>query len=677
MIQKILVANRGEIACRVFRTARRMGIRTVAVFSDADCHALHARSADEAFHIGPAPAADSYLSFARLFEAIAASGADAVHPGYGFLSENPEFAQAVAEAGAIFIGPSPEAMRSVGDKRAARRLMRAAGLPVVPGAENVDNFAELRRAAEETGYPVMVKAAGGGGGRGMRRVASETDLESAFDSCQREALAAFGDGRLLVERCIDSARHVEVQVFGDSCGGIVHLFERDCSAQRRHQKILEEAPAPGLEPGLARAIREAAVSAARAVGYVGAGTVEFLVPASGGGFFFLEMNARLQVEHPVTEAVTGEDLVEWQIRVAAGESLPRGQEMIRLSGHAIEARFCAEDPANGFMPAPGLLRKLGLPGPGAGVRIDTGVESGDSVPPEYDSMIAKVIVHGRNRPEALGRLAEALSGIRISGPPTNLEFLIALVESPEFRSGSPDTGLVERMLQANGLSSPPPPLEAIVAASLSVHLTETGRWTRRRGERFGANSPFSSVDGWRVQGAAEQIQALQWGDEEYEVRLRPLNSGAWAASVDQDAKTRFARPSDAGLIRIATGDQSRWVPILTEAEEAGSAWWAFQGTRRWRFDVPLASERSESGGDTQSAFRAPLPGNILRHHVQAGDLVEAGDPLVTVEAMKTEHTIRSPGAGRIVALHGEIGGSVNEGEELLVFEARTATQVGS
>ena len=379
------------------------------------------------------------------------------------------------------------------------------------------------------------------------------------------------------------------------------------------------------------------------------------------------MNARLQVEHPVTEAVTGEDLVEWQIRVAAGESLPRAQEMIRLSGHAIEARFCAEDPANGFMPAPGLLRKIGLPSQGAGVRIDTGVESGDSVPPEYDSMIAKVIVRGRNRPEALGRLAEALSGIRISGPPTNLEFLLALVESPEFRSGSPDTGFVERMLQANGLASPPPPLEAIVAVSLSVHLAETERWTRRRGERLGANSPFSSVDGWRIQGAAEQIQALQWGNEEHEVRLRPLNSGAWAASVDQDAETRFARPSDAGLIRIATGDQSHWVPILTEAEEAGSAWWAFQGTRRWRFDVPVASERSESGGDTQNAFRAPLPGHILRHHVQAGDLVEAGDPLVTVEAMKTEHTIRSPGAGRIVALHGEIGGSVNEGEKTARF----------
>ena len=282
MIQKILVANRGEIACRVFRTARRMGIRTVAVFSDADRHALHARSADEAFHIGPAPAADSYLNFARLLEAIAASGADAVHPGYGFLSENPEFAEAVAEAGAIFIGPSPEAMRAMGDKRAARRLMRAAGLPVVPGAEDVDNFSELRRAAEETGYPVMVKAAGGGGGRGMRRVASEADLESAFESCRREALAAFGDGRLLVERCIDSARHVEVQVFADSYGGIVHLFERDCSAQRRHQKILEEAPAPGLEPGLAREIREAAMSAARAVGYVGAGTVEFPRPCIGG-----------------------------------------------------------------------------------------------------------------------------------------------------------------------------------------------------------------------------------------------------------------------------------------------------------------------------------------------------------------------------------------------------------
>ena len=368
MIRKILVANRGEIACRVFRTARRMGIRTVAVFSDADRNALHARSADEAFRIGPAPAADSYLNVDPLLQALAASGADAVHPGYGFLAENPKFAEAVATAGATFIGPPPAAMRAVGDKRAARRLMRDAGLPVVPGAEDVNDLESLRRAAEEMGYPLMVKAAAGGGGRGMRRVESAADLDTAFETCQREARAAFGDGRLLAESFIDFSRHIEVQIFADSHRNFVHCFERDCSAQRRHQKILEEAPAPNLEPGLARRMRNAAIAAARAVGYVGAGTVEFLVPAAGDSFYFLEMNARLQVEHPVTEAITGLDLVEWQIRVAAKEPLPAEQEALTAVGHAIEARFCAEDPANAFMPSPGYLRRLHFPQADDGLR---------------------------------------------------------------------------------------------------------------------------------------------------------------------------------------------------------------------------------------------------------------------------------------------------------------------
>ena len=675
MIRKILVANRGEIACRVFRTARQMGIRTVAVFSDADQDALHVRSADEAFRIGSAPAADSYLHIDSLLQALATSGADAVHPGYGFLAENPAFAEAIANAGATFIGPPPAAMRAVGDKRAARCLMRDAGLPVVPGAEDVNDPDSLRRAAEMTGYPLMVKAAAGGGGRGMRKVEFAEDLDAAYETCQREARATFGDGRLLVERCIEFARHIEVQIFADSLGNFVHLFERDCSAQRRHQKILEEAPAPDLEPGFARQIRDAAVAAARAVGYVGAGTVEFLVPAAGDGFYFLEMNARLQVEHPVTEAITGLDLVEWQIRVAAKEPLPAAQSATRAAGHAIEARFCAEDPANAFMPAPGYLHRLDLPQLDNRLRIDSGVESGDRIPPEYDSMIAKIIAHGRDRQEAIAGLLRALSGIRTSGPPTNLEFLLALTGSEEFRSGTVDTGLVERMLQEGRLSAPPPTPEAIIATAVSAHLGEASRWRRVRHQRFGGHSPFSSDDSWRLGGASEQVQSLRWGNQEHTVRLRPMPSGtangnAWFASLDGATESRIARPAGRGRIRVATEGGSGWVLIRTEADESDSAaWWTMHDFGRWRFTLPPIADGGEASMDGEHAFRAPLPGHILQHHVRVGDLVNTGDALVTVEAMKTEHTIRAPAEGRIIALHGEIGGAVEEGEELLAFEA--------
>ena len=408
MIRRLLVANRGEIACRIFRTARRLGIKCVAVHSAADENAEHVRQADESWYLGPAPAAESYLNMDRILQ-LAERSIDAIHPGYGFLSENPEFATRVIEAGITFVGPPPDAMRAVGDKRTARLRMKKISIPVVPGEEKVRTVAEFRTAARRIGYPVLVKAAAGGGGRGMRRVDTPDELSSALHAARHEAKAAFGDGRLLLEHCVESARHIEVQIFADSQGGIVHLFERDCSLQRRHQKIIEEAPAPGLDEDLTLQLREAALRVAREVGYVGAGTVEFLVPRDGPDpFYFLEMNARLQVEHTVTEEITGEDLVEWQLRVAAGETLPRTQEELAVTGHAIQARLCAEDPSDDFRPSPKPLRRLVLPEPGPGLRIDSGVVEGSAIPPDYDSLVAKIVASGPNRDAARARLYRAL-----------------------------------------------------------------------------------------------------------------------------------------------------------------------------------------------------------------------------------------------------------------------------
>ncbi len=679
MIRKILVANRGEIACRVFRTARRMGIRTVAVWSDADRGALHVRSADEAFRIGPAPASDSYLNVPAILRALASSGADAVHPGYGFLSENPEFAEATAAAGATFVGPSPEAMRAVGDKREARRRMRRAGVPVVPGAEDVDDLASLREAARETGFPLMIKAAAGGGGRGMRRVERPSELEAAYEACRREAQAAFGDDRLLAERCIDAARHVEVQILADSRGETVHLLHRDCSAQRKHQKMLEEAPAPGLDPDLSERICATAVSAARAVGYLGAGTVEFLVPASGDAFYFLEINARLQVEHPVTEAITGMDLVEWQIRIANGEPLPGDAQPVGADGHAIEARFCAEDPDKGFMPAPGRILRLSFPEDRRDLRIDTGVEDGDRIPPEYDSMIAKIVAHGETREAARRRLVEALAATWSWAPATNAEFLLSLAESAEFRDGTVTTDLIERMLAEPSSTGPSPEPEALVAAALEAHRTRSRRRPGGRAKGSGAGfSPFSADDGWRLAGPAELAQKLRTGEEEFEVRFRrdsaaPADVPVWTARIGSDGRAIVARNPAPGLYEVESvdGDASRSVRVET-VDDAGTGWVAFRDLRRWRF-APVADSVSETGGRSLGdAFRAPLPGHVLRRHVEEGDRVRAGDKLVTVEAMKTEHAVLAPAAGRVVEFRHAVGDRVSEGETLLTFEFEDA-----
>ena len=449
MLAKILVANRGEIACRVIRTCRRLGIATVAVFSDADEHALHRSLADESMRLGPPPARESYLDIERIVAAARESGAAAIHPGYGFLSENPDFAEACASAGLVFIGPPPTAMRAMADKATAKRIAAAAGIPVLPGSFPGDQSdAALLAAAEEIGWPVLIKAVAGGGGRGMRRVDGPAAFAKSLAGARREAAASFGDDRMMVERCVDRPRHVEVQIFGDAQGNVVHLFDRDCSLQRRHQKVLEEAPAPGLPEDTRARMTEGAVRLAQDIGYQGAGTVEFIADAANGsgadGFWFLEMNTRLQVEHPVTEAITGLDLVEWQIRVADGESLPLPQERIARNGHAVEVRICAEDPARRDLPSPGTLRRLDLPGSAEGVRVDTGFRTGDVVSPYYDSLLAKLIVHAPTRETALRRLAAALGQGRIDGVASNLRFLKAVASHAGFGAGEIDTGFLDR-----------------------------------------------------------------------------------------------------------------------------------------------------------------------------------------------------------------------------------------
>src|SRR5512138_1138010 len=510
MFEKILIANRGEIACRVIRTARRLGVRTVAVHSEADANARHVRLADEAVAIGPAAARESYLSVPRILEAARATGAQAIHPGYGFLSENADLAEACATAGVVFVGPPASAIRAMGSKAAAKALMQKAGVPLTPGyhGENQDP-AFLAREAGRIGFPVLIKASAGGGGKGMRRVDAPEDFAAALASCRREAAQAFGDDRVLVERYVLRPRHVEIQVFGDAHGDVVHLFERDCSVQRRHQKVLEEAPAPGMTPQRRAQVGAAAVEAARAVGYVGAGTVEFIVDPSGA-FYFMEMNTRLQVEHPVTEMITGLDLVEWQLRVAAGEPLPVLQEQLRIDGHALEARVYAEDPDKGFLPSTGRLLHLAQPETSYHVRIDAGVEEGDEIGPWYDPMIAKLVVWDATRERALARMQTALAQVRIVGVQNNVEFLSRPVASPAFAAADLDTALIEREKEFLF----PPSRETPEEAWLLAALAELAR------ERAGASpsaartaaAPWDERDGWRLNSRASRTITLRLGE---------------------------------------------------------------------------------------------------------------------------------------------------------------------
>jgi acetyl-CoA carboxylase biotin carboxylase subunit len=623
-IRSILVANRGEIARRVFATARQMGIETVAVFSDADADAAHVHDADVAVHIGPAAARESYLVQAKIIQAAKEAGADAIHPGYGFLSENAEFAEAVAKAGLTWIGPPPSAIRAMGMKDAAKALMAKAGVPVTPGYLGEDQSeTTLKAEADRIGYPVLIKAVAGGGGKGMRKVEKAEDFMSALGAAKREAAASFGDDRVLLETYVTRPRHIEVQVFGDSHGNVVHLYERDCSLQRRHQKVIEEAPAPGMSDEARAAVTAAAVRAAEAVGYVGAGTVEFIADASEGlkpdRIWFMEMNTRLQVEHPVTEMVTGLDLVEWQIRVAQGEPLPLKQDEITLTGHAVEARLYAENPASGFLPSTGRLDHFRLP---ESLRVDAGVEDGGEVTPFYDPMVAKLIAHAETREQAIAELADACDGVEVYPVKTNAGFLVRCLEEPDFIAGDVDTGFIERRLEDLTRNGDPSPAARSAAADAATLTLEEGE----------ADDPWKGLFGFRLNREAEAG-----------VRLF-ANGKAVICESRPDAPDRSVLITDDGDI------------VVFECGEA----FVFK-------DHPPTADADGDAGD--GAIRAPMPGKVTQVSVKAGDTVAKGQPLLVLEAMKMEHALTAPFDGKVEEVGASLGGQVTEGTVLAKLSA--------
>jgi 3-methylcrotonyl-CoA carboxylase alpha subunit len=662
MFRKILIANRGEIACRVMCTAHRMGIRTVAVYSDADRDARHVRLADEARRIGPPAARESYLNAEAILAAARSAGAEAIHPGYGFLSENEDFARACAKAGIVFIGPTPEAIAAMGDKSAAKQLMEKAHVPLVPGYHGErQEPAFLAKEAERIGYPVLIKACAGGGGKGMRVVRGAAEFKAALEGAQREAKSAFGDERVLIERCLERPRHIEVQVFGDTHGNFVHLFERDCSVQRRHQKVLEEAPAPGMTEKRRREMGEAAVAAARAVNYVGAGTVEFIAEQDGR-FYFMEMNTRLQVEHPVTEMITGLDLVEWQLRIAAGEPLPRKQGDLAIRGHAIEARLYAEDPARDFLPQSGRLAHLRFPEDAADLRTDTGVESGASITPHYDPMIAKLIAWGADRPAALARLASALDEVEIAGLRTNVEFLARTVRSRAFAAAQLDTGLIERSRAE--LFPPWAPLsdEVLAAAAYAELLAEEDAARVRAAASADPHSPWDRVDGWRLNQDSHHAFAFAEGDARHVVTVHFRGAGHRIGIAGRELALEGECLADGRLLLRLDGRATK-----ARAVRDGRDWHVFIGGshRRLTLHDELEGLDVDAGG---GSLAAPTPGKVIAVMVKPGDKVSKGAPLLILEAMKMEHTIFAPGDGVVKEIHYAAGEQVPEGAELLRLE---------
>jgi 3-methylcrotonyl-CoA carboxylase alpha subunit len=662
MFSKILIANRGEIACRVIRTCRRLGVASVTVYSEADAGARHVRLADEAVHIGPAPARDSYLRIDAILEAARRTGAQAIHPGYGFLSESEAFAQACTEAGICFIGPPAATIRAMGSKSEAKRIMEAAGVPLVPGYHGEQQDAGfLAEQAQRIGCPVLIKASAGGGGKGMRIVERAEDFDLALASCRREAASSFGDDRVLVEKYLIRPRHIEIQVFGDGRGNMVHLFERDCSIQRRYQKVIEEAPAPGMKPQRRAAMGKAAVDAARAVGYVGAGTVEFIAD-TGGSFYFMEMNTRLQVEHPVTEMITGLDLVEWQLRVAAGEALPLAQEQLTIHGHAIEARIYAEEPAAGFLPSTGRLLHLAAPAETLNVRIDSGVEEGDEIGPHYDPMIAKLIVWDESRERARTRLLQALAQYRIVGVANNVEFLWRLATCPAFVSGDLDTGLIERQCGFLFPGDEQPPAEAYALAALAELLRE------EQGLRGGAagdpdpHSPWRLRDGWRLNGMARRLVKFRAGGCEREISTRAAGRGYVLEMDGQELAVR-GRLEAAGGLRAELGGRHLSATVIVAGEKRH----VFLDGRSWQLAAVDPLYQAGEGTGHAGVLTAPMPGKIIALLAAPGR-VEKGAPLLILEAMKMEHTIAAPGRGLLKSFrHGE-GDQVAEGAELVDFE---------
>jgi len=654
--RRLLIANRGEIACRIIRTAKRLGIETVAVHSDTDQHSRHVRLADRAERIGPAAARQSYLDIEAVIAAAKRSGADAVHPGYGFLSENAAFADACEAAGLLFVGPPASAIRAMGSKSEAKRLLEDAGVPLTPGYHGERQDADtLLAEADRIGYPIVIKASAGGGGKGIRRVDRPEDFVSALASCQREASSSFGDPKVLIERYITKPRHIEIQVFADRHGHVVHLGERDCSIQRRHQKVLEEAPAPGMTAARRAAMGEAAVNAAKRVGYVGAGTVEFIVEPDGT-FYFMEMNTRLQVEHPVTEMITGLDLVEWQLRIAAGETLPLEQHEISLSGHAIEVRLYAEDPERGFLPSPGRLLRW-QPPKTDDLRVDTGVESGDEISPHYDAMIAKLIVHGATRELALSKMAGALRETFIAGPRNNLQFLSRLVATRSLRDADLDTHLIEREhdpLFAHSARTHP----LVWLAALATLLVD---------EFPKEHSPWTMPDGFRLVGQTRRRLTLECRDERC-ATLIEYHSRGWRITLDNPSALTLelrACPAEDGRLALRVDGASYYAHGHLHDRTAYVLIDGLQAAVR----IVDPRESTDSGDAPSGGLRSPMPGRVVAVHVQAGDRVKRGAALLALEAMKMEHILTAPADGVIEHVHVSEGVHVAEAVALVDFKS--------
>ena len=677
MFKKILIANRGEIACRVAATCSRLGIKTVAVYSDADAHAKHVASCDEAVYIGASSPKESYLRWEKIIKTALATGAQAIHPGYGFLSENDAFATACQAAGLVFIGPPASAIQAMGLKAESKQLMEKAGVPLVRGYHGANQDAAFLQAqADGMAYPILIKASAGGGGKGMRIVEKSADFAAALASCKREAINSFGDDAVLIEKYVQRPRHIEIQVFGDTQGNHVYLFERDCSVQRRHQKVLEEAPAPGLSEAMRQQMGATAVAAARAVNYVGAGTVEFIVEQQPNGdmsFFFMEMNTRLQVEHPVTEAITGLDLVEWQLLVASGEPLPLKQEQLRITGHAIEARICAENPDNQFLPATGQLKVYGLPDhvtfertaggiSSVNVRVDSGVREGDTISSYYDSMIAKLIVHGANREQALARMDDALAKTHIVGLNTNVQFLRYVVRSDSFAQANLDTGLIPR--EEAALFNQEPVGAALAVAAAVAHTLHAESARSASVATAAWTDPWSMRDGWQSHGVHSRTFEFEFHGEKVAAQLRYLHDGVLHLAVS-DAVNEVS-----GVLRYSHTDtgfdisyaEHRTIAKTYKNNDVISIFTAKGATQIIVIDLlEHAGETHEEGG----RLTAPMPGKVVSFSVKVGDKVVKGQALAVMDAMKMEHTIASPADGVVQELLYQAGDQVVEGAELL------------
>jgi 3-methylcrotonyl-CoA carboxylase alpha subunit len=660
MFSKILIANRGEIACRVIKTARRLGIKTVAVFSDADRGARHVAMADEAVHIGGSPARESYLVVDKILDAARRTGAQAIHPGYGFLSENAGFAEACEKAGVVFIGPPPAAIRAMGSKSEAKKIMEKARVPLVPGYHGDDQSPELlAKEAERIGFPVLIKASAGGGGKGMRVVESAARFADQLAGAKREAKASFADDHVLIEKYLTRPRHIEIQVFADK-GNCLYLFERDCSIQRRHQKVIEEAPAPDMDPARRKEMGEAAVAAAKAIGYVGAGTVEFIANQDGT-FYFMEMNTRLQVEHPVTEMITGQDLVEWQLVVAAGGKMPLSQDQLSIDGHAVEVRLYAEDPNRNFLPSTGTLVHLRLPTEGPHVRVDTGVREGDTVTPFYDPMIAKVIVHDRDRTSAMRRMAALMGETEVVGVTTNAALLKALCSHPAFVGGEVDTGFIERHRDELFTKAGTADDRAFAVATLA----RVAEWTSA------SNDPWDQKNGFRLLETGHDEVRWKDGERDVAVIVRRPRDGSLTLELPGGAVEAYVRRGEGGRLAIRLGNDTFTAAVVRRtANDGGIDYTLFAdgGSQRLRLVDPLDVTQYEAVASGEGSVRSPLPGKIIDLRVKPGDTVSRGQPLLVLEAMKMEHTLAAPADGKVKSVRYAVGEQVPEGAELVEFE---------